>query len=1051
MKIACLVFLALFISCNNQIHLITKDGGSRSEFESMDMSLSPDEILPGQQSSVNLSFDSTRLADKSIYYQVVDQNGDVVYSGSSVILEGQNSAEIDLAEVTNFVVSEDKVFTFQISVSSSGPFAKVSDIKIVGSPVVKITTPTVADVANSLNFTNQIVKGTCNKSGAAIALTGDVGGTVSGTCDGANFQIAGVEITGADGIRSITATILDEYGNTASDTSGVYKLIALLTAVLSGLPNGGDEDLSVTVGGALVSSYRYKFGDNSLDCSSSSGYSASTLVSVPITDAIGGDGPKKLCVIGIDNVGNTQSYADATEYAWIKTSFVPALSITSPSSGGFINLANQASFKLAGGCEVSGNSVVISENSTTLATVNCDASLEWSTTLDLTSLSEGANTLVVTHMSSTENLSLTKDTLPPDVGWLDPAQDSCFINSGNLLVKGSCEGTQNVVISSSQLAAPVNATCSSDEFSAGLSILSTGLNDGDAFTVKISQTDSAGNTKEQNRQFKFFAGAPPITFGGWEDVYAIGKKTYKDGNPEEKGIVRIKWKDWPGSNACQPSAVKVFRSNTEGNSLSGTEVSVAGGISSGKTFEDITLTDSDFGKAWYYGLKVMFGSLEVDVPTSEIRVMAPPANMALVHRWITNQEVCGLLGSTPDPDNHYRCAFTGQGNKSGFADMGYDLLVDRFELGWNITKNCGPGRDQTCVSSNFGGMTSPHLLGLEADIGAVYCILESAAQNQCFNKNGPGNTDWVHSYSAFAELGKMTTNEAHTIPVGYVTPGQLNEGCNYQQIDLSHVAPYSDNSLNGLTSKRIMTQKEWRAAAAWDQNMEFPSEYLTVDNWITHLETASFHPDDPNQRKGKCNYGTIDYDIFAYIYPKDFLSAAERDFLGDYYFPELFETGSKIATSQCQSRYGIQDMIGNSAEYVSDEIACGLDPDSCQGVVSSIDGNNTDLVGFKFDGITGPISDVWAIGVVTMPEAEGLPQIDYFNPVLGLPLMGPIDGAVSSNLFQGELFFLGNTPTGNLLLGGSVQPFVLPGRWGSFWSSSSFNSISGGRCALPVK
>lgn len=84
-------------------------------------------------------------------------------------------------------------------------------------------------------------------------------------------------------------------------------------------------------------------------------------------------------------------------------------------------------------------------------------------------------------------------------------------------------------------------------------------------------------------------------------------------------------------------------------------------------------------------------------PPNEIKVILPPDNMALVHRWMSNRQACNELerGASIDKMANYTCAFNGFGAKAkGFpwnptntvVDLGGHMLIDRFELGCNFTR-----------------------------------------------------------------------------------------------------------------------------------------------------------------------------------------------------------------------------------------------------------------------------------------------------------------------------------------------------------------------------
>lgn len=82
---------------------------------------------------------------------------------------------------------------------------------------------------------------------------------------------------------------------------------------------------------------------------------------------------------------------------------------------------------------------------------------------------------------------------------------------------------------------------------------------------------------------------------------------------------------------------------------------------------------------------------------NEIKVILPPDNMALMHRWMANRQACNEIerGAMIDKAAHYTCAYNGFGAKAkGFpwnptntvVDLGGHMLIDRFELGCNYTR-----------------------------------------------------------------------------------------------------------------------------------------------------------------------------------------------------------------------------------------------------------------------------------------------------------------------------------------------------------------------------
>lgn len=113
---------------------------------------------------------------------------------------------------------------------------------------------------------------------------------------------------------------------------------------------------------------------------------------------------------------------------------------------------------------------------------------------------------------------------------------------------------------------------------------------------------------------------------------------------------------------------------------------------------DVTSLDQSARIYWYKVVPV-YNNQELIYsnakPHNIIKITLPPPNMALVHRMMANRSACLEIDKEIDRDNHYRCNYNGVGNRpKGFPwimgetaiDQGGDLLVDRFELGCNITR-----------------------------------------------------------------------------------------------------------------------------------------------------------------------------------------------------------------------------------------------------------------------------------------------------------------------------------------------------------------------------
>jgi hypothetical protein len=128
----------------------------------------------------------------------------------------------------------------------------------------------------------------------------------------------------------------------------------------------------------------------------------------------------------------------------------------------------------------------------------------------------------------------------------------------------------------------------------------------------------------------------------------------------------------------------VYRSNFSG--AENYTSPLATGISaSTNSFTDTSVSAST---DYYYVVRPVSGTTEFQTTDSdtEIKIMVPPVNMSLVHRWIANWEMCSnLMGRNYDRNNNYRCEYAGPGNNNGYYDVGQNSFWDTVKHGMQIT------------------------------------------------------------------------------------------------------------------------------------------------------------------------------------------------------------------------------------------------------------------------------------------------------------------------------------------------------------------------------
>jgi hypothetical protein len=217
---------------------------------------------------------------------------------------------------------------------------------------------------------------------------------------------------GSDGAKILCVRGRDAAQNaqTAPTTAAWTLDTSVPTAALGGIPGNPSNatSLNVSVSGADVLEYSYALVDGS-DCSGAS-YGGWTAVSTPITDAIGGDGAKILCVLGRD--GSTTQVSPTTAL-WTKDSTQPALAFSTPAANAYVATASLA---LTGTCDEDGASVGIGGDAAGVTT--CTSGV-WSASVNVSALAEGTITLTADMDDAAGNAapqasrSFVKDTLAP--------------------------------------------------------------------------------------------------------------------------------------------------------------------------------------------------------------------------------------------------------------------------------------------------------------------------------------------------------------------------------------------------------------------------------------------------------------------------------------------------------------------------------------------------------------------------------------------------------------------------------------------------------------
>jgi hypothetical protein len=442
-------------------------------------------------------------------------------------------------------------------------------------------------------------------------------------------------------------------------------------------------------------------------------------------------------------------------------------------------------------------------------------------------------------------------------------------------------------------------------------------------TLQIS--DNGSPTQTLTKQFSITVNPISAIHNGWKNLKALGDKVNSNGAVLESKSVTLEWEDFTIFGAgIEGYNVYRFTSNYSQDISQATLLNstpIAFGVN--------TFTDSSpalaHGLTYYYVVRPIDNVYHLPTasiePATVAEIKMPDQNMALLHRWAVNKEICQKMGQTSDEFNHYRCAYNGPGaTASGFYDLGAHQFIDRFEAGCNYS--VAP----KCSATGCIGNGNPNTIGCSGSACSVATttvdLFYDRSSGTCFyTTNGstwnPVNSSFT-SNSLYA--GAVNFALAHLPPLSQITKDQAQQYCTQQ-------------------GKRLITRKEFIAASAWPTNMSENSIYYSEIGG--NLSTDY----DCNSSSGSgltFTNGQVPPSASADTLPGNIVSMVRS-----------VRTGSD-ATANCRSKYGVQDLIGNLAEWSVEEIHCTSNQHCNTQTPSSFSYSTTT---YNFDGLTGPMLD----------------------------------------------------------------------------------------------
>ena len=327
------------------------------------------------------------------------------------------------------------------------------------------------------------------------------------------------------------------------------------------------------------------------------------------------------------------------------------------------------------------------------------------------------------------------------------------------------------------------------------------------------------------------------------------------------------------------------------------------------------------GTVYHYEIRPIIGGIPTDTfgNNKTVRVVAPPINKAFVHRWIANSEMCTKLHKESDVSNDYRCDYFGPGNvivgTDRYYDLGKDLIVDRYEAGCNFSRPIGcvfdtdPENDNSCI-----GTIDPNGR-VSASVGEIFYDRQTG---MCYKRISATSTDWSDVTTLIATQPPNGHDYAELPPFSFFTQDDAHNFCGNTSV--SNIMGMIPSSKSGS----IPSRKEFIAMAQWN-NVKSDSDISDIESGYSMNASSKCNSSQANGLSDNYTDDRVPPSAILYTLPAtESFQDSNSEYVRSMY------TGSKV-TEGCISIFGIQDLVGNMAEWSKDIINCihRFDTDTC--------------------------------------------------------------------------------------------------------------------------
>jgi plastocyanin len=410
--------------------------------------------------------------------------GDETVNGYTVLADLSDAMGSNAAQATLILKKDTVSPTVSLTSPADGTFDSGSTIDVTGQCS-----------QNGLPVNIEITDGiTTSKPGSAVLCNTGVTPNFTATLDifkmnpGMTLKVSHSDSAG--NIASITPIAVTRAVNIVSQGYKLYVGTSTnsTTYPITGFCSFNNRQITLTLNGSTIATPTCTSGQ----------YSAT------INTTTLGDGDHSLQA---NITSTTGTVYNSSVITLVKDVSPPPIAFTAPASNAQISLANVPKMTVSGTCSSTfGDQILVtakngSQTISSAAGLICKSSA-FSTTLDISSLSEGAVTLSAvatdrTLNTTTATRTVTKDTIPPVLAFTSPSSVNNKIHNGNNVSSFSVTGTCNVNgrsvmvrLNGTSISGASGVVCTSGTFSTTMNAATLAQG---SHTLSASMSDSALN------------------------------------------------------------------------------------------------------------------------------------------------------------------------------------------------------------------------------------------------------------------------------------------------------------------------------------------------------------------------------------------------------------------------------------------------------------------------------------------------------------------------------------------------------------------------------